>query len=735
VSPVIRLRRSSRALACVSALALAGSAGCQARGSPAGAGRARIAPAPGTPVVIVSIDTLRADHLPAYGYGRVQTPAIDALRRGAVLFENAYSHCPLTLPSHTSLLTGLLPPEHGVRSNIGYRLDAAAHPTLATLLRARGYATGAFVSAYVLRRATGLDAGFDFYDDVATAQGARAAAEVQRPGATTVAAALRWLRGVGAKPFFLFVHLYEPHTPYLPPEPFRSRYGATYDGEIATADAAVGELLAGLRELGVYDRSLLVLLADHGEGLGDHGEAEHGVLLYREVLHVPLLLKLPRSARAGSVDSNPAGLRDVLPTVARLVGLPVPAAAKGRDLLAPGGPRDEAVYSETYYPRIHLGWSQLVSLVDARYHLIDGPRPELYDVIRDGAERSDILAERPQVGRAMRLALSRGSSAFQAPAAATSEERERLMSLGYLAGGPAAPEAGAALPNPRDHIAVYGQVRAAFALVEQGRDEDAVRAFDRVLAQEPGLVDALTERAAALGRLGRYRESVASYEKAIRRAPALAPELSLTVGRVHLEMGSFAEARAAAARAMGSEPDAAHELLASVALAAGDMDEAEREAGRVARDPGALARAGVVEAEVLARRGQLQAALDRLAELEHGSKDLGPVPWLEFVRGDVLARLGRHAEAELALRAEIRAFPRHARAYASLAIVSALLGRPLEQSRRIVADMHRASPGPRTAGLAARALAFIGDAAGAAEWRHLASDPARLSAGLEPRRR
>ncbi len=666
------------------------------------------------PVVIVSIDTLRADHLPAYGYQAVATPHIDALRRESVLFENAYTHCPLTLPSHTSLLTGLLPPEHGVRNNIGYRLDPK-HATLAGLLKARGYSTGAALSAYVLRRTTGLDAGFDFYGDVETAAGAKAVGEVQRPGPETVRLALDWVRGVRDRPFLLFVHLFEPHSPYAPPEPFRTRYGQSYDGEIAAADAAVGTLVAGLREIGVYDKSIVVLLSDHGEGLGDHGEAEHGILLYRETLHVPLMLRLPGGERAATRESAPAGLRDVLPTLARLLGVSVPAAVRGRDLLASSRAAEAGVYSETYYPRIHLGWSELVSLVDARYHLIDGPRPELYDVTRDPGERSDVLSEKPQVGAALRAGLASATSDFVPPAPATREERERLASLGYLAGGTAGPGSTSGLPNPRDHIASYALARAAFGLVGQGRDEEAVRAFDSVLEENPGFVDVLTERAAALGRLGRYRESVAAYERAVRRSPELAPPLSLTIARVHLEMGAFAEARAAAEKALALEPDSAHEVLASVALAQGNLDEAEREAALVANDSGAQARAAVVAAEVLARRGRPEQALERLAAVRR-QPDLGPVPFLEFVRGDVLARLGRHEEAEAALLAEIRAFPGHARAYASLAIVSALLGRPVSESRRILEDMSRAVPGPRSAALAERALAFIeeGNAGGRA---------------------
>jgi choline-sulfatase len=681
-----------------------------------GGPRSRPVAAANAPVVIVSIDTLRADHLPAYGYQAVATPSIDALAAESILFEKAYTHCPLTLPSHTSLLTGLLPPEHGVRNNIGYRLDAR-HATLASLLKARGYATGAAVSAYVLRRATGLDAGFDFYDDVTTAAGSKAVGEVQRPGPQTVRRALAWVRGARDRPFLLFVHLFEPHSPYAPPEPYRTRYGRSYDGEVAAADAALGALVAGLRELGVYDKSIVVLLSDHGEGLGDHGEAEHGILLYRETLQVPLLVRLPGGERAATREAAPAGLRDVLPTLARRLGFELPAEVRGRDLLAPAPAAQAGVYSETYYPRIHLGWSELRSLVDARYHLIDGPRPELYDVVHDPGETSDVLAQKAQAAAAMRAALARGAADFVAPAPATREERERLASLGYLgsggvtAGGPAT-----ALPNPRDHIASYALARAAFALVEQGKDQEAVRAFDRVLAENPGFVDMLTERAAALGRLGRYRDSVAAYERAVERSPELAPLLSLTIARVHLEMGTFAEARASAAKALALEPDSAHEVLASVALAEGRLDEAEREAGQVASDPGARARAAVVSAEVLARRGQPEQALERLAALL-GDPGLGPVPWLEFVRGDVLARLGRHDEAAAALRAEIAAFPGHARAYASLAIVGALSGRPLSESRRILEDMNRAAPGPRSAALAARALAFVGDAAGAAGWQ------------------
>ena len=346
--------------------------------------------------------------MPAYGYkARGDTAHRRSSRRVRPLRQRLHplpADAAVTrLPAH-----GPPPPAHGVRNNIGYRLDPK-HTTLAGLLKAKGYATGAALSAYVLRRTTGLDAGFDFYADVVTAAGAKAVGDVQRPGPETVRIALDWVRGVRDRPFLLFVHLFEPHSPYAPPEPYRSRYGETYDGEVAAADAAVGALVAGLRELGVYDKSIVVLLSDHGEGLGDHGEAEHGILLYREALHVPLLLRLPGGARGGTREAEVAGLRDVLPTLASLLGLQVPTAAQGRDLLAPARSESASIYSETYYPRIHLGWSELHSLVDARYHLIDGPRPELYDVARDPAEREDLAKERESLARSMAAALQSGA--------------------------------------------------------------------------------------------------------------------------------------------------------------------------------------------------------------------------------------------------------------------------------------------------------------------------------------
>jgi len=243
------------------------------------------------PIVLISIDTLRADHLPIYGYGHVRTPNIDALAADGTVFERAYSHTPQTLPAHTSILSGQLPFEHGVRDNSGFTVKKDQW-LVQRALHERGWPTAGFVSAYVLRKATGIDQGFDTYDsDLPAASPEASIGQVQRDGALTLAAASRWLEARGGGRFFLFVHFYEPHKPYAPPARFAAY--APYDGEIAYADELVGGLLNRLRGAGAYDRATIVLLADHGEGLGDHGEQEHGMFLYSETTHVPLIVKLP----------------------------------------------------------------------------------------------------------------------------------------------------------------------------------------------------------------------------------------------------------------------------------------------------------------------------------------------------------------------------------------------------------------------------------------------------------
>ena len=305
-----------------------------------------------TPIILISIDTLRADRLPIYGYRQGSTPELDRLGRDALVFDAVYSHCPLTLPSHASLLTGELPTHHGVRDNIGYTLKPGIQ-TLATRFKSAGYATGAAVSAYVLRHQTGIAAGFDFFDDaIEMAGNGESLSDTQRDGRATVDALAGWIDRQADPKIFAFLHLYEPHTPYAPPP--SHRLANPYDGEIAYADELVGRLLDRIKARGWLDRAIVAVVSDHGEGLGDHGEAEHGILLYREALHVPWILRLPGGAGGGRRVAGTLGIVDVAATLLDLAGLDA-GGLDGRTVrpsLAGDAPVDRDVYSETIYPRL-----------------------------------------------------------------------------------------------------------------------------------------------------------------------------------------------------------------------------------------------------------------------------------------------------------------------------------------------------------------------------------------------
>ncbi len=682
----------------------------------------------GAPVILISIDTLRSDHLPAYGYGKVETPALDSLARDSVLFERAYSHVPLTLPSHASILSGRLPGEHGVRDNIGYRFDARRFPDLPVLLHEAGYATGGAVSAFVLRGETGISAGFDYYDSQVDVQLSGAIGQSQRAGRITEGLLSAWLQRAagGAKPVFAFLHLYEPHSPYTPPEPFATRYrDAPYDGEIATADSIVGDFLGELRRLGIYDRALVVLLSDHGEGLGDHGEREHGLLLYREALQVPLLVKLPGSAQRGRRVAAPAELVDVLPTVLAAVGLPVPAGLPGRSLLADGsdaaGRPAREIYAETEYPRLHFGWSDLSSLIRDRYHYIHGPDPELYDLAADpGERRSVLLAERP-VFVALRQDVLGFQRQLAAPAAADQETRQRLASLGY-ATGTVAVGRNEILPDPKKQIPLMHDLTHAMELFAGQRWAEAAPAFRGALRQNPRMVDAWEHLGHALEKLGQLSDSLAAYQEALKLS-AGASQVAVAAGYVLLEMGRYDDAAAHAELARREDPQLADALLGAIALARHQPEAAER-AARSALDAGRGGNSGgginvgplVVLAQARIREGKLD---DALALLDQASAELArrapgqSYPGLSYARGDVLARMGRNALAEQAFQREIAEHPTEPQAYASLAMLFASEDRA-PQALATIQRLVAANRSPAGYGMAVRTLRILGDPTGAA---------------------
>jgi choline-sulfatase len=657
------------------------------------------------PVILISVDTLRSDHLPMYGYGGVATPHFDALRQDSILFERAYSHCPMTLPSHLSMFTGLLPTEHGVRNNIGYQFDAAKFRTLAEVLRDRGYRTGAAVASYVLRSETGAADGFDFYDDSIPVAAAGAVSEHQRSGFETLKAAEPWLGTNASQPFFFFFHIYEPHAPYSPPEPFRSQYAhAPYDGEIASADAIVGALVARLKAAGVYDRALIVFLSDHGEGLWDHGEDQHGILLYREALQVPLLIKLPRSQRKGTSVAQPVALSSVFATITggegSLLNETLPA---------------KPVYSETLYPRIHLGWSELRSLIDAKHQYIDGPRPELYAITADPAEKRDLVSTERRAAAALRGELAKYPSKIEQIGAIDPEEAAKLAALGYVG---TASNRGGPLPNPRDEIASVGDIKAAFRLADERRNDEAIAALRKLLERNPRLADVWSKLGELLVGTGRSEEAVVAYRSAIARTERFSPDLALGLAFALLEGGKANEAVQHAQLALASNPRESHELLARAMLAQGRHADAEQHVRSAIEAGDRQPRSILLLAEVQRGAGRYAEALQTIDAAERRAREL-EVPHLygaDYLRGDILARLDRPDEAMADYRREIAQSPDHLQSYANLAVIELILG-DRNAAMKTLEEMAKKNPHHGAYSLAAKTLEAFGDKRGAAEWQ------------------
>ncbi|HEY8130714.1 MAG TPA: sulfatase-like hydrolase/transferase [Thermoanaerobaculia bacterium] len=675
--------------------------------------RARVNPSNRTPVILISIDTLRSDHLPAYGYRGVDTPNIDALRAESILFERAYSHVPLTLPSHATMFTGSLPATNGVRDNLGFRL-APSVPTLPELLKKNGYATGAAVSAFVLRRETGIARGFDDYDDqIDPANSASNVGRVQRDGGETEKIAERWIGAHARQPFFYFLHLYEPHTPYDPPEPYRSRYQARYDGEIARADAIVGDFLSFLKAKEIYDDALILLLSDHGEGLHDHGEAEHGIFVYREALQVPLMIKLPHEEERGKSVATPVQLSDVFPTICTMTATTAPHTDATSLLAIAGGLTPKrSIYSETLFPEFHFGWSDLHSLIDDDRHYIHAPKPELYDPIADAPEKRNLIEPERRRAFAMRAAILPLIQSSAAPAAVSPEEAKKLAALGYL--GQSVP-AGAALPDPKDKIGVSDDLRKAFALYEKGAYVEAIPLLQKLVAENDRMLDVWDILARALDRVGRTDAGIEAAKRAFRLSPNTT-HLALLIASMALERHRIDEAERHAELALEAEPGLAHDLLARIALARGDISRAEREA-HLALQTRDRVFALLTLARIELHRNDAAAALaycDRAVSFLSTRKSSG-VKDLYFVRGDALARLGRDAEAEQAFRKEMDYFPGDPQPYKNLILLYATEGRN-EDATRLIYQLVEKSPNPRSYAAISTTLKTIGDDRGARYW-------------------
>ncbi|MGE5207660.1 MAG: sulfatase-like hydrolase/transferase [Chlamydiota bacterium] len=577
-------------------------------------------------LLLVTIDTLRPDHLGCYGSRQVRTPNIDSLAAAGTRFEHAYTPVPITLPSHTVMMTGTYPMYSGINDFSGNRVNPQ-QPTLASILRQRGYATGAVLGSAVLDHRFGLNQGFDFYYDhfdFSRLEDANLDL-MKRPGNVVVDQALEWLAANSGKPFFLWVHLYDPHTPYQPPPPFDREYqGRPYDGEIAFADLQLGRLLRFLKQKQLYGRTLIVLTGDHGESLGEHGEKTHGFFIYDTTLRIPFIVKLPAGQRQDATVAQASSTVDLLPTVLEVLKIPPPADAQGASLLPEilGKPRPASVstqlYSESFLPLLHFDWSDLRGIQVGKYHYIDVPKPELYDLSTDPGELHNLYTEKPAIAQELKSQLDAMEKKYTAGTQQAQSMpldpvlMERLKSLGYAGfsgGHPTKAGDNRKLADPKDRIAM-------FELISEGMDDsqharytestaklaqalkieetcvpvhyllgldyyrmenypDSIREFQRVLELSPDYTLVYFYLGLAYARSGDYPNSI-DYLQRTLKADGTNFSAAYNLGAAYLKTGKVDQADTAFRQAIqiNSTYQPAHLALGEVLLYQGKVDDA-----------------------------------------------------------------------------------------------------------------------------------------------------------------
>jgi len=540
-------------------------------------------------VYLITIDTLRADHVHSYGDEDIQTPALDDLARHGIRFAQAFTPSPITNSSHASILTGLLPSGHGVTDFA--RPLASESPTWAEFLQKSGYQTAAFIGAVILDSkalAPGLDRGFDFYDNFPERSQTKSRwGRVERRGTEVVRRAEAWQDAHPRGPHFVWVHLYDPHDPYEPPAPYSRQYkDRLYDGEIAFADSALANFVGHLKQRGWYENSLIIVVGDHGEGLGEHHEQTHGIFLYDSTLHVPLILKLPGRS-AGSVIQSQVRTTDILPTVLDLLSIPSPQTLDGQSLkpyLSGHESVSRTLFGETDYP-LHFGWAPLRAVRAEGFKFVEAPRPELYDLNTDPGELKNTYVPWDATVQRLRkiLADERAQKPPMAPSGGTVgvATLDELQALGYL--GPAdsrsstnVPEP-SLLPDPKDKIEQQNLLHSAMMAAEDGRYSDAQVGLEKVLALDPGSQTALMQ-------LGELELHAGQYEKAteyLKRARALSPEdptAAFYEGKALVKAGNLTGARDAlqdSVRLAPRQSADARVLLGQVFLGLKDVKAAE----------------------------------------------------------------------------------------------------------------------------------------------------------------
>jgi len=540
-------------------------------------------------VLLVTIDTLRADHVGCYGDQLASTPTLDALAKRGVRFETAVSHVPLTGPSHASVLTGRTPLGHGFRNNGGFVL-APSVKTAAEDFRQAGYRTAAFISGFPLDRRFGFDRGFDTYEDhLPRGNDTRRTPYVERFADATTDAVVQWLQASGSKagPWFLWVHYYDPHAPYEPPADMAARFPASpYDGEIAFVDRQLARLLQSVEQRGDLANTVVLATADHGESLGEHGEGTHGVFIYDATLRVPWIMAGPHIP-AGRVSPTVARLIDVLPTLVDYAGVPRRAELEGRSLrpAADGRAMDDAPsYAESLYSELELGWAPLYAWRTSRYKFIEAPHAELYDLEQDASEKANQFAQQP--GRAEDLrhglqAVLRQPAPAAAAAPADPETIERLRSLGYVSGESASGSASGALRDPKDGIRFLPRLNRAMSTARTEPDV-AISELTAVLNDDPGLLMARRTRAVAYAAAGRHELAIADL-RVLEKAGELAPDDEVVLGDNLRFAGRLPEAAAVLDRAARENPKFPQPLLslAEVRIAERKYDDAAAVCERV----------------------------------------------------------------------------------------------------------------------------------------------------------
>jgi choline-sulfatase len=481
------------------------------------------------PVILISVDTLRADHLSAYGYSRIHTPHIDSFADGGTLYGNIEAQVPLTLPSHTSLFTSTYPFENFIQENAEHVPNGTV--TLASVLKSHGYQTAAFIGSVFLEREMGLDQGFDFYDSPfhfeafspisgsmffgGTGQNPYTVRD-RRDGALVIGAATRWLNAHRGRQVFVFLHLFDLHKPYL---------HGSYDAGLMYLDRLLGGLKELLIQQGWWDQSLVTLFSDHGEGLGEHGEASHGYFIYQSTLHVPLLVHWPSGSAAHAARvSQPAGLIDLAPTILDYLHLPRPSSFEGTSLLA-DTPRP--VYAGSVHAHDAFGWAPLRSVQVGSWKYIHAPKPELYNLQNDPHENNNIVEHDPSKAAELRETLDKlliryrprhpASTGPPSPGQVSPATRALLRSLGYLAAGPRTPRTAGA--DPKDKLPEFQLYERAQLSLYYRHLDDAIALLSRVLAADPGNLLARRDLGAAYLDRGNYAQARSSLEQVLASAP------------------------------------------------------------------------------------------------------------------------------------------------------------------------------------------------------------------------